>query len=83
MGVVYPGRFCSLLTDESLLPREIAVGGVGTCRLDWSDIGVERVVVWMERRDGECGECGERKEGTGLLFIYLDPLIRQGKWRAE
>ena len=72
MGVVYPGRFCSLLMDESLLPREIPVGGVGTCRCDCSDMGVDNDDC--KGRGGEMykmrkamGREGGRKE----IVIYI------------
>jgi len=70
--------------DESLLPREIPEGGVGTCRCDCSDMGVD---------GGDCKGCGgrickmgerweERKEGSRSLFIYVavrwKPYARNG-----
>lgn len=53
--------------DESLLPREIPEGGVGTCRCDGSDIGVDngdsRGVCEMGGGKGE----GERKG----IVVYI------------
>ena len=73
-GVVYPGRFWSLLMDESLFPREIAEGGVGTWRLGWSGIylGNDDSVRYGGRRRTKRGMMGGKEEGGRRLFIYWD-----------
>ena len=47
--------------EESLLPREIPAGGVGTCRLDFSDIGIDS----GDRAGCEGGAMGEMGDDGG------------------
>ena len=55
--------------DESLTPREIPAGGEGTCRLEFSDIG-----VGLRYEEGRCGGDGEREEGRGSgCNLYVLP----------
>jgi hypothetical protein len=55
--------------DDSLLPREIPAGGVGTCRRDCSDMSTA-VTVGDVGEKCRMGGDGEREEGRGWLFIY-------------
>jgi len=61
--------------DESLLPREIPVGGVGTCRCDCSDMNVDSDDC--SGGEGRCARWGrrwgerERKEEDRYLYMLL------------
>ena len=57
--------------DESLLPREIPAGGVGTCRLDFSDIDIDsddrRGMRWGDVENG--GMMGRERGRKGSVYI--------------
>jgi hypothetical protein len=60
--------------DESLLPREIAEGGVGTWRLGWSGIysDNEDSMGYGERRRTKRGMMGEKRKGAdGCLYTGI------------